>query len=70
MQRSTDPRAMVGIKPKNNTIPLKGVMASDVLDAAIANIRGHMKTHPDCDNTLLTEWAIPQIESIIIRLRQ
>lgn len=70
MQQPINPRATAGVKPKNNTIPLKGVMASDVLDAAIANIRGHMKANPNCDNTLLTEWAIPQIESIITRLRR
>ena len=57
-----------GFCPAPAKASVRGCMMSDVIQAAIKNIELHVTTHGDDDNELLTEWAIPQLRSVLDRL--
>lgn len=57
-----------GFCPAASQASVRGCMMSDVIQAAINNIDLHVTTHIGEDNELLTEWAIPQLRSVLDRL--
>ena len=57
-----------GFCPNPNKGSVRGIMMSDVVLAAMENIRLHITENPKCDNELLEEWALPQLQSVIERL--
>ena len=57
-----------GFCPAPAKASVRGCMMSDVIHAAIKNIDLHVATHMGDDNELLTEWAIPQLRSVLDRL--
>lgn len=57
-----------GIKPK--AASSRGLQCSDILTAAIKNIQLHMDFSDGIDNHHLTDFAIPQLEEVIARLKR
>lgn len=57
-----------GFCPEPSKASVRGCMMSDVIQAAISNILLHVDSHYEDDNELLTEWAIPQLRSVLDRL--